>query len=85
MTALVSGDAEVALNVLENAVAEAASFFDVAGAEGEAQAFCRSIRTVDCYMTPPNTAVVPQVVVQVVIIDTKRDFCLWCRHSRNMF
>ena len=80
ITALVSSDTEVALNVLEDAVAKAAGLLDVAGTEGEAQTLGSGVGAVNRYMTPPNTAVVPQVVVQVVIIDTKRDFCLLRRH-----
>ena len=66
----------MALNILEDTVAEATSFFDIARLEGEAQTLSCGIRFMNCHMAPPYTAVVPQVVVEVIIVDTKRDFGL---------
>ena len=66
----------MALNVRKNAVAQGASLLDVPGAQGEAKTLSRGIRLMDCNVAPPNTAVIPQVVVEVIIVDTKRDFGL---------
>ena len=77
MNRLPSGsDAEVTLNILENTVAETASFLNIARLEREAQALSRGIRFVNRHVAPPYAAVVPQVVVEVIIVDTKRDFGL---------
>jgi hypothetical protein len=70
------GNAEVALDVLEDAVAETTCTLDVAGLERETKTLSRGIRLVHCYVAPPYTAVIPQVVVKVVIVNTKRDFGL---------
>ena len=64
------------LNVRENAVAQRTSLLDVPGAQGEAKTFCGSIGLVHGNMAPPYTAVVPQVVVDIAIVNTKRDFGL---------
>ena len=64
------------LNIRENAVAQRACLLNVPGTQGEAQALSGSIGLVHRYMAPPYTAVVPQVVVKVVIVNTKRDFGL---------
>ena len=80
---LLSGsNAEVALNVLENTVAKAASLLDVTSLQRETQTLCGSIRFVNRHMAPPYSAVIPQVVVQVIIVNTKRDFCLLRCHLR---
>lgn len=70
------GDAEMALNIRKNAVAQGASLLDVPGAQGEAKTLSSGIRLMDCNVAPPDTAVVPQVVVEVVIVYTKRDLGL---------
>ena len=64
------------LNILEDAVTQATRLLDVARLEREAQAFSRGIGFVNRYMAPPHPTVVPEVVVEVVVIDTKRDFGL---------
>ncbi len=74
--AALRGNTEVALNVREDAVTERASLLDVPGLEGEAETFCRSIRFMDSDVAPPHTSVIPKVVIEVIVIDTKRDFCL---------
>lgn len=77
MNRLLSGsNAEVTLDILEDAVAETASLLDIARLEGEAQTLSRGIRFVNRHVAPPYAAVVPQVVVEVIIVDTKRDFGL---------
>lgn len=70
------GDAEVLLDRGENFVAAGASFFDVTGLQGESQAFRRGIRLVNRNMAPPHPPVVPEVVIGVVIINSKSDFGL---------
>ena len=73
-------DAEVALDVLEDAVAKTTGALNVAGLERETQALSRGIRFVHGYVAPPDTAVVPQVVVKVVVVDTNRDLGLLRGH-----
>ena len=70
----------MALNVLEDAVAETTSSLNVAGLEGETETLSRCIRLVHRHMAPPHTAVVPQVVVKVFVVDTKRDLSLLRGH-----
>ena len=70
------GNAEVLLNGGENLVAAGAGFFDVTGLQGESQAFRRGIRLVNRDVAPPYPPVVPQVMVGVVIINSKSDFGL---------
>jgi hypothetical protein len=70
------GDAEVLLNGGENLVAACAGFFDVAGFQGESQAFRRGVGLVNRDVAPPDPPVVPQVMVGVVIINSKSDFGL---------
>lgn len=70
------GDAEVLLNGGENLVAAGAGFFNVTGLQGEPQAFRRGVRLMNRNMAPPYPPVVPQVVIGVVIINSKSDFCL---------
>ena len=77
-------DAKVALDVLEDAVAETTGALNIAGLERETQALSRSIRLVHRYVAPPDAAVVPQVVVKVVVIDTKRDLSLLRGHFRKL-
>jgi len=66
----------VALNVRKDAVAQGTSLLDVSGTQREAKALSSGIRLVDSNVTPPYTAIVPQVVVEVIIVNTKRDLCL---------
>ena len=73
-------DAEVALDVLEDAVAKTTGALNVAGLEGEAQTLSRCIRLVHRHVAPPHAAVVPQVVVKVIVVDTKRDLGLLRGH-----
>ncbi len=60
----------------ENLIALGAGFLNVTGLKGETKAFSRRIRLVNRYMAPPNASVVPEVVIGVVIINTKGDFSL---------
>ena len=64
------------LNGGENLVATGAGFFNVTGFQRESQAFRRGVRLVNRNVAPPNPPVVPQVVVRIFIVDTKRDFGL---------
>ena len=73
----------MALDVLEDAVAETTCTLDIAGLERETQAFGRGVRFVHGYVAPPHAAVVPQVVVEVIVIDTKRDLGLLRGHFRE--
>jgi hypothetical protein len=66
----------VSLNIRKDSVSQGASLLYVPGAQRKAQALCCGIRLVDCNVAPPYTAVIPQVVVDVVIVNTKRDFGL---------
>ena len=75
-------NAEVALNILKDAVAKTTSPLDVASLEGETQAFGRCVGLVHGYVAPPHAAVVPQVVVEVIVIDTKRDLGLLRGHFK---
>jgi len=68
------------LDIFEDTVAETTCPLDVAGLEGETQALSRCIRLVHRYVAPPHTAVIPQVVVEVIVIDTKRDLGLLRGH-----
>ena len=68
------------LDILEDAVAKTTCALNVASLERETQALCRCIRLVHGYMAPPHTTVIPQVVVKVVIVDTKRDLGLLRGH-----
>lgn len=73
----------MSLNIRKDAIAKRASFLYVPGTQREAQAFCCSIRLVDCDVAPPNASVIPEVVVNIVIVDTKRDFSLLRCHFRK--
>ena len=64
------------LNGGENLVATGAGFFNVTGLQRESQAFRRGVRLVNRNVAPPNPPVVPQVMVGVVIINSKSDFGL---------
>ena len=75
----------MALNVLKDAVAKTTSSLNIAGLEGETQAFSRCIRLVHRYVAPPDTTVVPQVVVKVIVIDTKRDLGLLRGHFLRLY
>lgn len=66
----------MALNIRKNAVTERASLLDVPGTQREAKALSRGIGLMDCNVAPPYTAVIPQVVVEVIIVNTKRDLSL---------
>ena len=68
------------LDIFEDTVAETTCPLDVTGLEGETQALGRCIRLVHRHVAPPHAAVVPQVVVKVVIVDTKRDLGLLRGH-----
>ena len=76
------GDAEVALNIRKDAVAQCTSLLDVPGAQGEAKTLGGSIGLMNCNVAPPYTAVIPQVVVKVIIVNTKRDLCLLRCHFK---
>ena len=77
-------NAEMALDVLEDAVAETTCTLNIAGLERETQALSRCIRLVHRHVAPPYTTVVPQVVVEVVVVDTKRDLGLLRGHFYNL-
>lgn len=64
------------LDGCENLVATGAGFFDVTGLERKSQAFRRGVRLVNGDVAPPNAPVIPQVVIGVVIINSKSDFGL---------
>ena len=64
------------LDVRKNTVAKRASLLDIPRTQGESKAFSRSIWLVNSDVAPPHTAVVPQVVVEVIVVNTKRDFGL---------
>jgi hypothetical protein len=66
----------VSLYIRKDAIAKRASFLYVPGTQREAQTFSCSVRLVDCNVAPPYTAVIPQVMVDIVIVNTKRDFSL---------
>ena len=66
----------MALNVRKNAVAQRAGLLNVPGTQGEAQALSGGIGLVHRYVAPPYTAVIPQVVVKVIVVNTKRDLSL---------
>ena len=67
---------EVALNVRKDAITQSASLLNIPGTQGEAETLCCGIRLMNRNVAPPYTAVIPQVVVKVVIVNTKRDFSL---------
>ena len=75
----------MALDVLEDTVAETTSPLDVAGLEGETEALSRCIRLVHRHVAPPHATVVPQVVVKVIVVDTKRDLCLLRGHFLEIY
>ena len=70
------GNAEVALNIRKDAITKRTCFLYVPGTQREAQTFGRCVRLMNCDVAPPYTAVVPQVVVDIAIVNTKRDFGL---------
>lgn len=72
------------LDIFEDAVAETASTLNVAGFEREAQALGCCVGLVHGYVTPPHATVVPEVVVKVVVVDTKRDLGLLRGHFCNL-
>ena len=72
----------MALNILKDAVAKTTSPLDVASLEGETQALGRCVGLVHGYVAPPHATVVPEVVVKVVVIDTKRDLGLLRGHFK---
>ena len=69
-------DAEVPLNIGKDAISKRASLLNIPCTEGKAKALCGSIRFMNSDVAPPYTAIIPQVVVEVVVVDTKRDFSL---------
>lgn len=78
-------DAEVALNVCKDTVTQGACFLNIPGSQGEAETFSCGIWFVDCDVAPPHTAIVPEVVVQIIIVDTKRDFGLLCHFLKCLY
>lgn len=73
----------MSLNIRKDTIAKRASFLYVPGTQREAQAFRCGVRLVDCDVAPPNAPVIPEVVVNIVIVDTKRDFGLLRCHFRK--
>lgn len=73
------------LNIRENTVAEGSCLLDIPGTQGKAETFSRSIGFMDCDVAPPHTAIVPEMVVEVVIVYTKRDFSLLCHFRKCLF
>lgn len=71
----------MALNIRENTVAQSASLVDVARAQGEAQALCRGIRLVHSHMTPPNSAIVPKVMILISVVNSQSDLGLLPSHD----
>lgn len=69
-------DAEVILNGSEDLIPAGTCLFHVPGLQGESQAFRRGIRLVDGDMAPPHAAVVPEVMIGVVVVDSQCDFGL---------
>ena len=66
-----SSDAEVALDVGEDTIAQGARLADIASAQGEAQTLSRGIRFMHRHVAPPHPSVVPEVMILVIIIDAK--------------
>ena len=77
------GYAEMPLYICKDAVAQGASFADIARTKRKAQTLCRGIRLVHRDMAPPHASVVPEVMVLVVIVDTKSNLGLLCGHHRR--
>lgn len=58
-------------DVAQNAVAALAGTFEVTGLEGKPEALGGRVAFVDGQMAPPDTTVVPQVVVRVSFVHTQ--------------
>ena len=56
----------------EDPVATLAGLVDIARFQREAKPLCGRVRLVNGQVAPPDTAVVPKVVVGVVLIDSQR-------------
>lgn len=67
---------EVPLNIGKDAIPKRARLLNIPCTEGKAKTFCSSVGFMNSNVAPPHTAIIPQVVVEVVVVDTKRDFSL---------
>jgi len=70
---LSSCDLVMLRDLAENTITALAGLFDLARLQGEAQAFSSRVRLVNGKMAPPNPAIVPEVVVGVFLVDSKRE------------
>ena len=66
----------MALNIRKDAVAQRASLLDIPCSQGETETLSRCIRLMHSHMAPPHPTIIPEVVIEVVIVYTKRDLCL---------
>lgn len=69
--AFLGSDTEVALNRSKDFISAFARFINISGFQGKSQTFRCGVWFVDCYMAPPDTTVIPQVVIGVIVIDSK--------------
>jgi hypothetical protein len=75
----------VALNIRKDTIAKRASFLNVPCTQREAQTFSSSVGLMDCDVTPPHTTIIPEVMVDIIVVNTKRDFGLLRCHFRKRF
>lgn len=66
-------DLVVLRNLTENPVTALARLIDIARFQRKAQALGGSIRLVNREVTPPDTAVVPEVMIGVLLVNSKRE------------
>ena len=60
-------------DLAEDAVAALAGLIDIAGFQRETQALGGCIRLMDREVAPPDTTIVPKVVIRVILVNSKRE------------
>ena len=60
-------------DLVENAITALTGLIDIAGFERETKTFGSCIWLVDSEVTPPDSTVVPEVMIRVVVVDSKSE------------
>ena len=60
-------------NLAENPVAALAGLVDITGFQGKSQPLGGGIRLVNREVAPPDTPIVPKVVIGVLLVNSKRE------------
>ena len=63
-------------DLAEDAVAALTGLIDIAGLEREAEALGSRVRFVNGQVTPPDTSIVPKVMIRVFLIHAQRELGL---------